>query len=204
MEQEALKDVERKLPIVAALAETVAIKPLREVSVGDVCQKAQISRSTFYRMFSGVQDVILWHRNYGAELGLYQIGHTLTCYEGHLVSVGLIAGAKPLYTARTQSKANDEASFRTATTRSHVQAMREVLAQHCIDINSRCAYRLAGVAAACYAITSRWISHEMDLPVPVLAETLADVYPADLRKVFDRPLAPNPSAAAVKLLTRQA
>lgn len=200
MEHETLRDAERKLLAIDALADIVTDKPLKEVSVADVCQKAELSRSAFYRMFSGIQDAVLWHRNYGAELGLYQIGRTLTCYEGHLVSVSLIAAAKPLYAARASSKAGDEAVFRGATTRGHVQAMSDVLTRRCISISPRIAYTLEGVAASCYATVAHWIANGMDLSADEFAGILADAYPARLREVFDRPLTPNTSTAVMRLL----
>ena len=200
MASETMKDVERKLAVFDALLAEVGERPLKDVRVGDVCGRAGVSRSAFYRLFSGVQDVVLWYRNYGAELGLYQIGRTLTCLEGNLVSVWLLARAKPLYTARVGSRASDEAFFMGASTRGHARAMGETLVQRHITVTPRLSYALEGVAADCYAVVSRWIQHDMDLESAVVAELLAEAYPPRLKEIFDKPPASISSTAVMRIL----
>ena len=59
--------------IVAALAEEVAAKGYRAVTVADIVRRAGIARNTFYDNFSSKEDCFLAAQQYGAEEALRRV-----------------------------------------------------------------------------------------------------------------------------------
>ena len=49
-----------RMKIVSALKEEMASKPFRKVSVSALCSRADVARSTFYRLFADLDDVVSW------------------------------------------------------------------------------------------------------------------------------------------------
>ena len=73
-----------KLAIVSSLDMLMAQKPFEQISVSDVCEAAQVARSTFYRHFSGMADIVFWMWDQANVNGIYQEGRTLSCHDAHL------------------------------------------------------------------------------------------------------------------------
>jgi AcrR family transcriptional regulator len=59
--------------IIAALAEEVAVKGYRAVTVADIVRRAGIARNTFYDNFSSKEDCFLAAQRYGAEEALRRV-----------------------------------------------------------------------------------------------------------------------------------
>ena len=59
--------------IIAALAEEVAAKGYRAVTVADIVRRAGIARNTFYENFSSKEDCFLAAQEYGAEEALRRV-----------------------------------------------------------------------------------------------------------------------------------
>ena len=73
-----------KLAIVSSLGELMQDRPLSEITVTDICQKSGIARSTFYRHFRDVPNVVSWLWDQANIKGIYQEGKTLSCHAAHL------------------------------------------------------------------------------------------------------------------------
>lgn len=58
-------------------------KPLKDLTVKQICEDAGISRQTFYRCFSTKEDIPYWYSQHIEKLALNEIGRTLTWEEGH-------------------------------------------------------------------------------------------------------------------------
>ena len=57
-------------------------QPLARLTVNDICQKAGISKQTFYSRFSSKYDIPNWFCAYHEKIFLYEIGRTLSWEDG--------------------------------------------------------------------------------------------------------------------------
>lgn len=183
-----------RIEVLEALLGIVENTPLVEVKPEDVCRACGISRSTFYRYFSGVQDVAAWFQRYTSELGIHAIGRTLTCVEGHLVSLSMLEHARNLYKGYVLWWNGD---FSPAAVRNHIDAMTEVYRERGIAVDRQTEYEMEGAASACHHVVSRWMNDGCDLPVDQMAQTMASFYPVALRQVFDKPARPREALGIV-------
>lgn len=179
-----------RLALVRALGEELKARPFGAVHPADVYGRCGISRATFYRVFSSLADIPLWYRNYGAEIGMAQAGRTLTCREGHLVSLQFFKEAPELYGSLSNPARPASAEFDYAAATEHVRAMEETLGMHGVPVDGRMRLELRGVAYGACAVVKDWLAHGMDLPVPEAADVIVACHPADLLAVLDKPFAP--------------
>jgi AcrR family transcriptional regulator len=80
------KQIETRLQIVEALGTLMQQKALENVKVVEICNLADISRTTFYSYFKDIFDVGVWFWDYIMEEALYQIGITVDNTVGHVRS----------------------------------------------------------------------------------------------------------------------
>ena len=83
---ESASDVKMKLHIVQAATTVLADTTFEDMSIKQICSEAHISRPTFYRYFPNKESLPTWHIDHFFRIGSFQIGRTLTWYEGHYVS----------------------------------------------------------------------------------------------------------------------
>ena len=194
---ECFDHLEQRRAIMATLIELLAEKPLDQIKTADLCSRCGISRASFYRCFSGVRDIGSWYQRYTSELGLHQIGLTLSCIEGHRVSLELIAQARSLYRAYPNQWNTD---FSLSSVNGQVESMRVALEAHGIAVDSRMRYLLEGVSYSSHHTVGNWISRNLDIPVADLVEIIVSFYPSDLRRILDDPVQPMETAALLENL----
>lgn len=73
-----------ELAVVATLDMLMQQKAFSDVTVTDVCEAAKVLRSTFYRHFRDLPDVVFWLWDHTNRDGIYQAGKTLSCHDAHL------------------------------------------------------------------------------------------------------------------------
>lgn len=80
--KESVSDVSNrdisKVRIVSALSELLEEKAFRAITVRDICDKAGVSRQTFYRHFENKYDVAQWYWQQTASKHLLRVGRDLT------------------------------------------------------------------------------------------------------------------------------
>ena len=194
---ESFEHLERRKQIFSALLEMLEHERLDDISPDDVCERCGVSRTTFYRCFRGVRDVGGWYQRYGANIGMLRIGWSLTCEQGHAVSLGLIARARVLF-AQYHPVWNTD--FSLSAVHDQVESMRGVLERARVSLGRTQDYVLEGVSCACHTTVSAWVTRGMDVPARELAATLASFYPPELRRVLDAPLAPTDMGGVLESL----
>ena len=140
----------------------------------------------------------MWYRDYGAEVGMYQIGRRYTVAQGHLVSVQLLADCAKLYRYYASSPRTLNAEFAYTASQSHVRAMRAVLEERGERVDRKCAYELESLAWGCCIAVSSWINNGLDLPTRDIVDVIVGLYPPHLLAVFDSPSNPAPSIDIVR------
>jgi len=96
-------DFEMKMRIAAAID-----APIDQLSVLDICKKAEISRQTFYNHFESKYDVAPWFCRVYEERFLNEIGRTLSWRDGLVGHFEAIANGRSLLSFTTRSRWESE------------------------------------------------------------------------------------------------
>ena len=88
MDGGCMANMDTRLQVVAALGRLMERTGVERIRVTDLCQEAQIARSTFYANFHDVQDVATWFWDYLMDSTLYQAGVTLDYHDAHMAAFG--------------------------------------------------------------------------------------------------------------------
>lgn len=189
---ECFEFLPQRLSVLNALMAELDEKPLDKVRPADLCARCGISRTSFYRYFSGVRDIAGWYQRYTSELGLHQIGLTLTCAQGHAASLSLIARAYAMYRELSPFWVQD---YSLPAIQGQRDAMARVLARRGLPVGAAREYEMTGISCACHETVSLWMQRGMDIPIGRLADILASFYPDGLRKILDDPIDPSDAAS---------
>lgn len=189
--------IQQRRQILRAVAALTAHEPFSCITVQGICAECGISRSTFYRNFSSIKDVAYWYQLYCATLGCYQIGRSLGIAEGHATSIRLLSDLFPVYGNFFR---NWDYDFSLPAVTTHIEEMREVLAERGIAMDTAIEYQLDGIARMAHHMIERWFNNGMDIPIEQLASIIASQYPENLRRVFDTPPAPRDPAQVASTL----
>ena len=73
-----------RLSFLLAMDELCETRSYQEVTIDELCRAAGSSKSSFYRMFSGKVDIVLWFQELVLSQSLDEIGRTLTWQEGFM------------------------------------------------------------------------------------------------------------------------
>lgn len=195
-DEECFEHLSQRQVIFRALLAEVAGRSVDDIKVADLCKRCNISRTTFYRYFSGVKDIPTWYQQVTAELGMHQIGHTRTCADGHRLSIELIAKAQPLYRNFVRWW-NPNYSLRAIN--GQVESMKLALERRGIQVDSIMRYKLEGISYCSHETVGSWVNNDMDIPAEDLVNVLVSFYPDDLRRIFDDPPL-SPDTTLVEIL----
>lgn len=101
-----------KARIIGALGEMMAERPLEKIEVSELCRRAGVSRTAFYRHYRGIYDVPtrLWDECIGATVG--QVGPECSFREGNRRFFNLILGYREFFSAAFKADGLDS-TFRS-------------------------------------------------------------------------------------------
>lgn len=74
-----------------------------DITVDMICERAEISRSSFYRLFEDKYGILLWCEQIPFTRGISQMGRTLTCLEGLTVTLECFRLFTPLFLSTVNS-----------------------------------------------------------------------------------------------------
>ena len=114
-----------KMRVVAALDELVGEKDYEKIHVSEICERAEISRSTFYHHFEDKNAILQWHSVIAYKAGIDEIGRTLTWYQGHLITSQFLARYTNLYAV--SGRGRDYGNVRQFFTRYRTECLRETV-----------------------------------------------------------------------------
>ena len=87
---EIFSNADIKMAAVDAMDELMRETPIDRLSVSKICERADISRATFYRYFTDKFGVVQWLYKYVMAQGANEIGRTLSFYDGYYTSEAMI------------------------------------------------------------------------------------------------------------------
>lgn len=160
-------------------------RPVRDLTIDEVCDLSGVSRSTFYRHFKTREDFYFWYALLCGHLALDQIGRTLSWPEGMRRHFSLLAEEKEflVYCAEREPSCGTEYMesrrreiiFETLREFRHVEVTEELRFQ------VACYTHLEAWAAP------RWFRTHMAVDPMVFAERLEGCVPSLLHQSMQLP-----------------
>ena len=185
---ESASDVKMKLHIVQAATTVLADTTFEDMSIKQICSEAHISRPTFYRYFPNKESLPTWHIDHFFRIGSFQIGRTLTWYEGYYVTLSGMASSALFY--RRLELPNGCPPLRQYSTKMHVENLKETLVSfRGITLTDRLAFQVEAFAKTRTDITKKWVCGGMEPPPSIFAEFTNSVVPSELFALLDIPSA---------------
>ena len=172
----------RMLQILGALEEIAESTPYPAVTVRMICERAGISRPTFYRYFKDKDDVVQWYWDQSGEKHLRQMGREQGWYEGNLRMLLEFREHAALMSAVL---AHDEGvnSCIKHGYRQRVRYLRELIAgENALALNDDTDFEIRFFADAESRAIAQWVQKGMVEKPEVLARRLEDCVPPRLRR----------------------
>ena len=179
-------DVEMRLKIVSAMTAVLASTPFSDIAIKQICSEAHISRPTFYRYFANKEAVPLWHIDHYFKAGSFQIGRTLSWFEGHYVTLSGMAQSALFY--QRLELPNGCPPLRQYSTSTHVDNLKETLVTyHGVTLTERLEFQVETFARTRTDITKKWVSNGFMPPPSTFAEFTNSVVPPELYRLLGNP-----------------
>ena len=108
------------MTVMHAFGELMRKEPIDKLKIAKICERAEISRSTFYQLFRGKFDVAQWLHRYIMVQGANEIGHTVTFQEGYRTSISSRTRRSRMITMPCSSSRPACGAFENTITRFYV------------------------------------------------------------------------------------
>lgn len=172
--------------IFEALIEVLAEKDYANVSVGDICDRAFVSRPTFYRYFANKDNLARWKTKQIFKTGLAQIGRTCTWQQGFYVTLLGLHRYRALY-SDPQSASFVSAFLDFASCYQREELIETLLRHKGVLLNERLEFEIDALVTIHGLMTRRWAEEGMRIPPETMAEYLTAIVPYDLYHLLNEP-----------------
>ena len=180
-----ISQLDTRLQIAKCLNELMKKKPIKSISVVELCKAADISRTTFYTYFHDIFAVSEWLWEYSASDILSNIGKEYGWSEGHRRLYEFMLQNKEciLYTendrlANSFISSADERSFTI-----HISAIEEKLGRSLTKKELQLLQYISYIHAS---ITHKWIHDGMVVEPAEMQEMIADILPPLITETLGR------------------
>lgn len=180
----SISSTTRKIDIVYAANDLCRDREFDNVSVGDICAAADISTSTFYRLFNGKSDIPAWYLRFATNSSIEQMGTLFTCEQAFQVMLELMQRCRFLYDS-VKDTAEMNLVDRNENRRLCQCILRNLRDYHGVEIDEELELEIRWVTAAGVALSGEWLHGCLEGTPEELARIFSDCYPARLRSLLD-------------------
>ena len=175
-----------------AAEELLADRSFADLTVSDLCTKAQVSRQTFYRYFEDKYDLVQWHFTNMVATHLVEIGRTLGWYDATLAAVNEIVARKTLYVAAYKQSRG----YQSISAFGH-RSVRDILIETItvykgLEMTDDLDFEIRYHAEATLIVFTNWGRKGMELSPELFARRLCNCTPRQLFELLDMPSALEP------------
>lgn len=181
-------NIEFKLAAVKAFAALLEETSLDKITVNDICVRASISRSAFYRNFENKYSVAQWHLCYVHSQSTNLIGRTFSFYNGYLLAEMMFSQYQHFYECISQKQVYSSLSQFSNQTRKEalIETLREF---HHQNITPRLLFDIEALVAIESAMLPQWRSDEVSLEDK--CKWMVELVPRPLIRLLDAPSNPS-------------
>ena len=158
-------------------------RPLRDMTVADICREAGVSRQTFYAHFESKYDIASWCALYYGSLTLREIGRTLSWREGYERWFSMIEQERELF--RNSSRQDYVRQNRREVARKRLEEFRETVAVYRkremtddLEFFAWMCARLEGT------VSTEWFESDFAMPAETMARRMTMCVPSELYRLL--------------------
>lgn len=188
-----------RMRIVDALDALTKSKPFDAIKVTEICNAADVSRTTFYHYFDDKNAVLQWHSNFIYTVGIYEIGRSLNWYEGHYLTTQMIENHSLLYRAAGESQ--EYSALRPTFRRRRLANFKETLVDYQgKKLTDNLFFQMHAAVVMESELSTYRLRGELDQSVEEYCDCLVRSVPAQLYDALNEPVTQR-DATQIALLT---
>lgn len=160
-------------------------KPLEEISVKEICEKAGISRDTFYRHFSSKYDIAIWHGKLVQTAYIDEAGRTLDLLTGYRHHFRVLAEEYVFYRSafKNLGRANNEfPEMNDHRKQTLIETLRDY--RH-VDIDDDMLFCIDAFVQLETMLITRWLSDGCSLDSDTFASRMVSMIPNRLYDAWE-------------------
>lgn len=183
---ELFTNADMKLAVVDALDELMHDTVLDRISVSKICEKAGVSRATFYRYFSDKFSIVQWAVSYIHHQGANQIGRTLSWYAGYYTSELAVSEHREFF--RNAAKSNDYNSLDKYAPRMRIKAFENTITQYLgLEFDDHLRFLCNATVQVETHLLPSWHYGEYDCSLEEVCRWMVSCVPDELRELLEKP-----------------
>ena len=160
------------------------------ISVDMICELAQISRSSFYRLFRDKYEILLWCEDLPFQRGIAQMGRTLTCAEGVRVMLEAFDMFGDLFLSTRNS--SERIARETDGGKKAAALVRETLEEHQqVEIDEELEFQVKWMVRGLLDVAVAHSKQEIEGSCAELAQHVRSCAPERLGAILDKPVNPE-------------
>lgn len=181
-----ISNFETKIAVVEALDDLMKTTDISKITVGNICERARISRATFYRCFTNKLAVTQWFLDYVHSLGTDKIGRTLSWQKGYYITEEAIVENLDFFT--NAAKASGYNAPDMYAPRKRKERLVETLVEvHGLELTERLKFQIDVVVEVETRLLPRWHYGEYGVSLDEITRWVADAVPRELFEILNTP-----------------
>lgn len=161
-----------------------------DITVDMICERAQLSRSSFYRLFQDKYDILLWCEMIPFSRGISQMGRSLSCLEGVTLTFECFHLFESLFYSTRHS--SERASREDAGKAEAARLLRETVGEyHGLEIDDELDFQIVWFVNGLLEQTVIWSKGGLPESIEDIAAHIDSCCPARLKAILDKPTAPK-------------
>lgn len=178
-----------KMATVNAMDELMLETPIDRLSVSRICDRADISRATFYRYFTDKFGVVQWFLKYVMSQGANEIGRTLSFYDGYYTSEAMILDRYDFFA--NASKSNDYNSLDHFAPRLRKEVFERTITKHYkLEYTEHLRFIVNATVEMETSLFPQWHYGELDCTIEEICTWMTECVPRELFNLLNNPINP--------------
>jgi AcrR family transcriptional regulator len=181
-----------RFKVVLVLDRMTGSQSLEDITVRSICESAEITRSTFYRLFTDKYDVVNWYSNKLYSLGIEETGRTLTWADGLIVTLSAGLLIETLWVEAAKITGYD--SLQETGIRARKESLTKTIVHHKrTKLTDLLAFQIDFYSEEESRIVTKWVSDKNRSTVEEISLLLETCVPSQLHELLKEPLDPRPA-----------
>ena len=187
---EIFSNADIKMSVVDAMDELMKERPIDRLSVASICEKAGLSRATFYRYFTDKFSVVQWLLKYVMAQGANEIGRTLSFYDGYYASEVMILERYYDFFANA-AKSNDYNSLDRFSPRLRKEVLERTITKHYnMEYTEHMRFLVNATVEMETSLFPLWHYGEIDCTIEEACQWMTECVPRELFDLLNEPINP--------------
>lgn len=180
-----------RFAIITALDYLARDAPINQITVGAICEKAQISRTSFYRLFNDKYDAANWFMCCALEAGNMLTGRNYSWYDGNVVTLSGCLIMRDLMISAWSSPGY-HAMRETGIRRRKQDISESVVNWKHVQLTDKLLFEIDSFAYLESYMVRTWIREKTLRPVEEMALYIESCVPRELYSLLNEPVDPKP------------